>query len=95
MLLEDWMRVVIDTSWFSISNIMHNLDGGLSFVYSETLSSKCFLIDQRVEICKASTELDLFAIERDTAVSALPFGADLRGNMVDVDREEPGYSGLL
>ena len=89
------MRVVMDTSWFSISNIMHNLDGGLSFVYSETLSSKCFLIDQRVEICKASTELDLFAIERDTAVSALPFRADLRGNMVDVDREEPGYPCLL
>ena len=62
MLLEDWMRVVIDTCGFYISNIMHNLDGGLSFVYSETLSSKCFLIDQRVEICKASTELDLFAI---------------------------------
>ena len=89
------MRIVIDTCGFYISNIMHNLDGGLSFVYSETLSSKCFLIDQRVEICKASTELDLFAIERDTAVSALPFGADLSGNIVDVDREEPGYSCLL
>ena len=89
------MRVVMDTSWFSISNIMHYLDGGLSFFESETLSSKCFLIDQRMEICKASTELDFFAIERDTAVSALPFGADLRGNMVDVDREEPGYPCLL
>ena len=50
---------------------MHNLDGSLSFFESETLSSKCFLVDQRVEIGKASTELDLFAIERDTAVSAL------------------------
>ena len=95
MLLEDWMRVVIDTCGFYVSNIMHNLDGGLSFFESATLSSKCFLIDKRVEICKASTELDLFAIKRDTAVSALPFGADLRGNMVDVDREEPGYPCLL
>ena len=95
MLLEDWMRVVIDTCGFYVSNIMHNLDGSLSFVYSETLSSKCFLIDQRVEICKASTELDFFAIESDTVVSALPFGSDLRGNMVDVDREKPGYPCLL
>ena len=93
MLLEDWMRVVIDTCGFYVSNIMHNLDGCLSFFESETLSSKCFLINQRVEIGESSTEFDLFTIERDTAVSALPFGADLSGNIVDVDREEPGYSG--
>ena len=93
--MADWMGVVIDTSWFSISNIMHNLDGGLRFFESETLSSKRFLIDQRVKIGKASTELDLFAIERDTAVSALPFRANLSGNIVNVDREEPRHSRLL
>ena len=93
--MADWMGVVIDTRGFCLSNIMHNLDGSLSFFQSETLSSKRFLIDQRVKIGKASTEFDLFTIERDTAVGALPFGADLSWNMVDVDREEPRHPRLL
>ena len=93
--MAEWMGVVIDTSWFSISNIMHNLNRSLGFFQAETLSSKRFLIDQRVKIGKASTELDLFAIERDTAVSALPFRADLSGNIVNVDREEPRHPCLL
>ena len=93
--MADWMGVVIDTRGFCFSNIMHNLNRSLGFFQAETLSSKRFLIDQRVKIGKASTELDLFAIERDTAVSALPFGADLSGNIVNVDREEPRHPCLL
>ena len=93
--MADWMGVVIDTRGFSISNIMHYLDGGLSLFESETLSSKRFLIDQRVKIGKASTELDLFSIDRDTAVSALPFRADLSGNIVDINREKPRHPCLL
>ena len=93
--MADWMGVVIDTRGFCFSNIMDNLNRSLGFFESETLSSKCFLVDQRVEIGKASTEFDLFAIERDTTVSALPFGADLSWNMVDVDREEPRHPRLL
>ena len=85
MLLEDWMRIVIDTCGFYISNIMHNLDGGLSFVYSETLSSKCFLIDQRVKIGEPSTELYLFSVECDAAVGVLSFGPNLSGNIVNVN----------
>ena len=93
--MADWMGVVIDTRGFCFSNIMHNLNRSLGFFQAETLSSKCFLINQRVEIGKASTEFDLFTIERDTAVSALPFRANRSGNMVDVDREEPRHPGLL
>ena len=89
------MRVVMDTSECCVSNIMHNLNRGLGFFESETLSSKCLLIDQRVKIGESSTELDLLTIQRDAPVSALSFGPNLSGNAVDVNREEPRHPGLL
>ena len=93
--MADWMGVVIDTRGFCFSNIMHYLDGGLRFFESETTSSNRFLIDQRVKIDKASTELDLFTIKRDAAVRALSLGLDLGRDVVDVNREEPRHPCLL
>ena len=86
------MRVVMDTTRCCVSNIMHNLNRGLGFFQPETLSSECLLIDQRVKIGEASTEFDLLTIQRDAAVSALPFSLYLYWNVVDVNREEPWHS---
>ena len=92
---EKGVRYFSNSGLLCKANIMHDLNRCPSFFQSETLPSECLLIDQRVKIGEASTEFDLFPVQCDATISALPLGFDLRRDVVDVNREKPGYSGFL